>query len=176
MVGWMVAFRSAKVARISAAFAVQKATKDFPRRKLVIIVLIVGTLERSGNRPRRDLGRCSMSCGRVNPYAGAGRRIAIKGRIARRGRRMDYRPGLRPLLLLRKVASAGLSPFAPRKYCEFLPAFAERKATKDFPQQKLLCRPLCLSTEAAAFCSRRLPLPPRRIRTGRGPTDADMVE
>ena len=33
---------------------------------------------------------------------------------------------------------AGSSPFAPRKSANSFAAFAERKATKDFPQQELL--------------------------------------
>jgi hypothetical protein len=36
-----------------------------------------------------------------------------------------------------KTRLAGLSPFAPRKQREPAATFAERKATEDFPQQKL---------------------------------------
>ena len=43
------------------------------------------------------------------------------------------------LYLLRKAMLVGSSPFAPRKQRSFLATFAERKATKDFPKQKLNC-------------------------------------
>jgi hypothetical protein len=62
-----------------------------------------------------------------------------------------------------KSTLAGLSPFAPRKQREPAATFAERKATEDFPQQKLrgrLCRVVRIFDNlfCASFTS-----PPRRV-------------
>ena len=56
------------------------------------------------------------------------------------------------LYLLRKAMLVGSSPFAPRKQRSFLATFAERKATKDFPKQKLNCPMPRWRTRTAGTC------------------------